>query len=158
MTTLNESDVEESALAWLRSLGWQTAYGPDIATRRRCLGAADYGEVVLAQRLRDALGRLNPDLPADPLERAFRRLTRPEGASVEARNRDFHRMLVDGVTVERRTESGAIRGAQARVVDFDDPRPTTGWRSTSSPSPRASTRGAPTSCSFSTASRWASSS
>ena len=120
MTTLNESTVEESALDWLRSLGWQTAHGPDIAPGSAAAERADYGEVVLAQRLRDALARLNPDLPAEALDRAFRRLIRPEGASVEARNRDFHRMLVEGVTVERRTESGAIRGAQARVVDFDD--------------------------------------
>ena len=30
-------------------------------------------------------------------------------------------MLVDGVTVEYRTNDGAIRGAQARVTDFDTP-------------------------------------
>ena len=120
MTTLSEADIEEAALAWLRSLGWQTAYGPDIAPEGAAPERADRGEVVLAQRVRDALTRLNPDLPAEALDRAFRRLTRPEGATVEARNRDFHRMLVDGVTVERRAESGAIRGAQARVVDFDD--------------------------------------
>ncbi len=30
-------------------------------------------------------------------------------------------MLVDGVTVEYRRADGAIRGAQARVIDFDDP-------------------------------------
>ena len=40
---------------------------------------------------------------------------------MEARNRAFHRMLVDGVTVEYRTADGDIRGAQARVVDFDNP-------------------------------------
>ena len=121
MTTLTEAAVEQSALDWLRSLGWQTAHGPDIGPGGHATEREGFGEVVLAQRLRDALTRLNPDLPADALGRAFRRLTRPEGASVEARNRDFHRMLVDGVTVERRTESGAIRGAQARVMDFDNP-------------------------------------
>ena len=30
-------------------------------------------------------------------------------------------MAVDGVTVEHRTDNGAIRGAQIRVIDFDDP-------------------------------------
>ena len=40
---------------------------------------------------------------------------------MEARNRAFHRMVVDGVTVEHRTGDGSIRGAQARVIDFDDP-------------------------------------
>ena len=67
------------------------------------------------------MDRLNPELPADALDDAFRKLTRPEGATVEARNRAFHRMVVDGVTVEHRTDDGHIRGAQVRVVDFEDP-------------------------------------
>ena len=120
MATLVESDVEDVALAWLRSLGWRTAHGPDIGPGAAASERADYSEFILAERLQGTLARLNPDLPTEALEDAFRRLTRPEGATLEPRNRDFHRMLVGGVTVERRTESGAIRGAQARVVDFDD--------------------------------------
>ena len=77
--------------------------------------------MVLDQRLRDALGRLNPALPAEALKDAFRKLTRPEGAEPVARNRAVHRLLVDGVTVEYRTREGEIRGAQARIIDFDDP-------------------------------------
>ena len=46
---------------------------------------------------------------------------RPEGATLEARNRAFHRLLVDGVTVERRTDNGRVQGKQALVIDFDDP-------------------------------------
>ena len=81
----------------------------------------DYPDVFFASTVRGALGRINPDLPDEALDDAFRRLTRPEGSTLEARNRAFHRMLVDGVTVEYRTAEGAIRGAQARVIDFDDP-------------------------------------
>ena len=77
--------------------------------------------MVLERRLRDALAGLNPALPADALDDAFRRLTRPEGATLEARNRAFHRMLVDGVTVEYRDGEGRVRGTQALAVDFDDP-------------------------------------
>ena len=51
----------------------------------------------------------------------MRRLTHPEGPTLEARNRSFHRMLVDGVTVEHRAEDGSIRGAQVRILDFDNP-------------------------------------
>ena len=118
---LTESVVEDAALAWLAGLGWQAAHGPDIAPDTTGAERADYGEVLLARRLRDALARLNPDLPAAALEDAFRRLTRPEGSTLEARNRAFHRMAVDGVTVEHRTDDGTIRGAQTRVIDFDDP-------------------------------------
>ena len=120
MTTITENDVEQAAVEWLASLGWRVAHGPDIAPTGSAPERADYTQVVLSQRLRDALSRLNPGLPADALDDAFRRLTRPDGATLEPRNRAFHRMLVDGVTVEYRTDDGAVRGAQARVVDFED--------------------------------------
>ena len=121
MTTINESVVEEAALEWLAGLGWQTAHGPDIAPDTVNAERNTYDEVVLERRLRDALGQLNPDLPETALEDAFRKLTRPEGPTLEARNRAFHRMLTNGVTVEYRTTDGNIRGAQASVIDFDHP-------------------------------------
>ena len=80
----------------------------------------DYGQVALAGRLRQALSRLNPSLPASALEDAQRRLMHPEGATLEVRNRAFHRMLLNGVNVEYRSNDGAIRGEQAQVIDFDN--------------------------------------
>jgi type I restriction enzyme R subunit len=121
VSAFTESTVESAALAWLEGAGWRIAHGPDIAPDMPAAERRDYGEVVLAQRLRDALARLNAALPAEALEDAFRKLTRPEGAELVARNRALHRLLVDGVTVEYRDKDGAIRGAQARVIDFDDP-------------------------------------
>jgi type I restriction enzyme R subunit len=115
-----ESDVEDAALAWLEALGWTLKNGPEIAPGELAAERSDFGQVVLEQRLHDALARLNPDLPAAALGDAFRKLTRPEGPTLEVRNRAVHRMLVDGVTVEYRTPEGTIRGAQARVLDFED--------------------------------------
>jgi type I restriction enzyme R subunit len=124
---VSESVVEEATLAWLEAGGWQVAHGPAIAPDTPGAERADYGEVVLAGRLRDALARLNPGLPGEALEEAFRKLTHVEGADLVQRNRALHRLLVDGVTVEYRLPAGqagdaegAIRGAQARVLDFDD--------------------------------------
>lgn len=118
---VDESVVEQAALAWLESLGWETAHGPEIAPGTPGAERLEYGEVLLGRRVRDALGLLNPDLSPDVLDDAFRKLTRPGGATREARNRAVHRMLVDGVAVEYRTAEGSIRGAQARVIDFDAP-------------------------------------
>ena len=118
---LNEGDVEAVALEWLRELGWGTAHGSDIGAEAERAERSDYSQVALEGRLREALGRLNPGLPPEALDDALRRLIRPEGSSLEARNRAFHKMLVDGVTVEYRTGSGTIRGGQARVLDFDEP-------------------------------------
>ena len=116
-----ESEVEDAALEWLAGLGWSVAHGPDIAPGMPDAERADYGQVVLERRLREALARLNPDLPAEALDDAFRKLARPEGATLEARNRAFHRTVVDGATVEYRGDNGAIRGAQAFAIDFDAP-------------------------------------
>jgi len=117
----SESDVESAALDWLGGIGWQIAYGPEIAPEMPAAERQDYREVILARRLRDALARLNPHLPEEALEEAFRKLARPEGADLIQRNRALHRMLVDGVTVEYRRADGSIAGVQARVMDWDAP-------------------------------------
>jgi type I restriction enzyme R subunit len=120
MTAFSESVVEDAALAWLESVGWSVRHGPEIAPGEPTAERSDYGQVVLEQRLRDALAQLNRGLPAEALDDAFRKLTQPEGAELLARNRALHHLLVDGVTVEYRTPDGEIRGAQAQVLDFEN--------------------------------------
>ena len=119
MTPLSEADVEQTALEWLAALGWQMAHGPDIAPDAPNAERGDYGQVVLQRRLRDALAVLNPSLPVDAIDDAFRKLTRAEGATLKDRNRAFHRMLVNGVEIEYRDAEGRVRGDQVRVVDFE---------------------------------------
>ncbi len=120
MTTLTETDVEQATLEWLAVLGWQVAHGSDIAPDALGAERDDYGQAVLERRLRDTLDRLNPELPDSAVEDALRKLTRPEGATLETRNREFHRMLVNGVNVEYRASDGSIRGEPVRVLDFED--------------------------------------
>ena len=116
-----ESIVEEAALVWLEGLGFSIAHGPDIAPDTPIAERTSFNQVALEGRLRIALAQLNPALPAEALEDAFRKLTRPEGPTLETRNRAFHRMLVDGVPVEYRRPDGSIAGAQAMVIDFAEP-------------------------------------
>lgn len=123
MTRFTESVVEDATLAWLESLGYAVLHGPEIAAGMPGAERSDpnYRDVVLESRLRQALVSLNPDLPAEALEDAFRKLTRTDAPSLVERNRAVHRMLVDGVTVEYRRPDGSIAGAQARVLDFESP-------------------------------------
>ena len=121
MSGISEFAVESVALDWLASLGWAVLHGPDIAPDTPAAERADYGEVVLFGRLRSALARLNPDRPDDALDDALRRLTRPAGATLEARNRGFHRMAVTSLDVEYPDTDGRVRGDKVRVLDFDDP-------------------------------------
>ena len=113
MSAFAESVVEGAALAWLGALDYTVHHGPDIACGEPGAERRDpaYRDVVLERRLRDALTRLNPTLPADALEDAFRKLTRLDGPTLEVRNRAIHRLLVDGVAVEYRANDGSVRGA-----------------------------------------------
>ena len=77
---VTESVIEQAALSWLESLGFAVKHGPEIAPGELTAERSDYGQVVLEDRLRQALARLNPQLPAEALDDAFRKLTRPEGA------------------------------------------------------------------------------
>ena len=120
MPVLAESMVEDAALDWFRALGYHVVGGPDQAPGPHALRKS-YADVMSTSAVRGALRRLNSGLPEDALDDALRKLTQPAGAALEARNRSFHRMLVDGVAVEYRAAGGAIRGAQVRVIDFDEP-------------------------------------
>jgi type I restriction enzyme R subunit len=138
MGIMTEATVESAALAWLSELGWQVKHGPDIAPDGLFAERRDFGQVVLEQRLRDALARLNPTLPAEALEDAFRKLTRPEGADLLQRNRALHRLFIEGIPVQYLQPSprpdghpsptgrgdegeGLRRWGIARVIDFEDP-------------------------------------
>ena len=121
MPAIYESDVEEAAMNWLASLGWETAHGPDIAPGTPAAERDNYAQVYLEQRLRDAVERLNPDLDDSALETVIRHITNPDGPTLEARNRTFHLDLINGVTVEKRFPDGTVSGVPARVLDFKKP-------------------------------------
>ena len=121
MTAFTESVVEEAALAWLDGLGYAVQFGPTIAPGEAAAEREDYGQVVLAGRLRDALARLNPHVPPAALDEAYRKLTRPDRPTLIANNHAAHRMIVEGVPVEYFRPDGSLGGDLVRVLDFDDP-------------------------------------
>jgi type I restriction enzyme R subunit len=80
MTQFTESIVEQAALAWLEALGYAVVHGANIAVDEPAAerGDLNYHDVVLDGRLRQTLFRLNPDLPHEALEDAYRKLTRSD--------------------------------------------------------------------------------
>ncbi len=121
MTVINESHVEEAALHWFKGLGYEVRHGPDIAPDGPRPERGSYSDVVLPGRLRAALQRLNPHLPADTLEEVFRKVHQTETPSLIEENRRLHRMMVEGVDIEFQREDGSIGGDKARLIDFDHP-------------------------------------
>ncbi|MDO8723348.1 MAG: type I restriction endonuclease subunit R [Syntrophales bacterium] len=116
-----ESVIEQATLAWLESMDYTILSGPEIAPGEVQAERENYGQVVMERRLRQALQRLNPQVPADALEEAFRKLTRPDTPSLVANNHTVHRYLVEGVPVEYQRQDGSIGGDLVRVLDYETP-------------------------------------
>lgn len=120
--------VEQPAIALFAELGWQTLSAmEEMFGISGTLGRDTSGEVVLIPRLRAALERLNPQLPADAIESAVDELTRDRSAmTLAGANREVCGLLKDGVKVavpdrERGGSAGEMRDERVRVVDWEDP-------------------------------------
>ena len=79
--SLAESKVEDAALAWLRGIGYAVPRGSDMETGELGAERSDPGfrDVILADRLRHPL---NPKLPSEALEDAYRKLTRTDAPAL----------------------------------------------------------------------------
>jgi type I restriction enzyme R subunit len=118
---ISESTLEDAVLVWLAGLGYQTASGLDIAPGEPKAERNDFGEVILRKRLRNALERINPNLPADVLDEVIRKATHQTTPKLSENNRLFHRMLVDGVDIQYQNGEGRIVNDKAWLVDFNKP-------------------------------------
>jgi type I restriction enzyme, R subunit len=113
-----ETRVEEAALAWLGELGYDVANGLAIGPDGSAPERTSYGDIVLADRLKTAIARLNPHLNAETREDVFRKVLQSETPSLTEENRRLHRFVVEGVPVEITRADGTIGGDSARLIDF----------------------------------------
>ena len=107
-TNFIESTIEQIALDWLKDMGYTIVFGGDIAPGEPTAERENYGEVILSGRVKDALKRINPNVPAEALEDAFRKVTRPSSPALVGNNRSLHKMLADGIEVEYRHEGRIV--------------------------------------------------
>lgn len=107
----------EKVLGWDSIYAWNhESFGPEGT-----LGRLSERDVVLRRDLRAALARLNPELPATALDEAVEKLCHHDySRSLLQHNQAFYRLIRDGVPVSYHDGQGALRHAQARVIDFRD--------------------------------------
>ena len=117
---ITESEVEEVALEILSELGYTTIYGPDISPDGENPERSSYENVVLVERLKEAIDKFNPTIPDEAREQAVKQILRTESPKLVTNNKNFHNYLVNGVDVEYRHE-GRIKGDIASLFDFETP-------------------------------------
>ena len=122
MTVIDtEAGLEDVVLEYLALEGWSVVYGPEIAPGELGAERSDYRDVVLVGRLRSALVRLNPGLPADAIDDAVKTVLRAESQVVMTENWRAYQLLTQGVPVQYRTVDGVIRDVRAHLVDWANP-------------------------------------
>ena len=117
---ITESEVEELALDILARQGYEIIHGPDIAPDGTSPERQSYSEIVLIDRLRDAIIRLNPKIPAEAKEEAIKQILRFESPDLVVNNHRFHKMLVNGVDVEFRRGDRVVAD-KVWLFDFENP-------------------------------------
>ncbi len=119
---LSEDDIEQLTMGYFAGLGYTAMHarelGPDRDDGKD--ERISYADVLLLGRLRAAIARLNPDLPAEVQEDAIRKLTNLDSRQLVASNRTFHQWLVEGVPAKY-TVGGQQRGVKVQLLDYANP-------------------------------------
>ncbi len=121
MTKITESHIEEFAIELLEQQGYEYIYAPEIAPDGETPERESYEQVLLVERLRRAIRRINPKIPVEQQEEAIREIQRIASPELIANNEKFHSYLTEGIPVSYQ-HSGNERGDLVWLIDFHNPR------------------------------------
>ena len=116
---MTEDQLEQEMLGYLADIGYQCINGLDIAPDSSQPERSNYQQVILTERLRQAIHRLNPQIPAFAREQALSQVLNLDSPIQLVANRRFHHYLVNGVAVEYQKD-GETRGDFVRLADFEN--------------------------------------
>ena len=117
---LTEEALENSTIEQFQALGYDYKNGLDIAPDGESPERDNYSEVILPQRLKDALFRINSKLPDEAINEAYRKITIPQSPNLLINNKTFHKYLTDGIDVEYRNKNEENRFGQVKLFDFNN--------------------------------------
>jgi len=120
MERITENAIEEFAIELLEKQGYHYLYAPSIAPDSDTPERQSFEDVLLIERLRTAVGRINPSIPSDIREGAIKQVLRLHSPELIANNEAFHRMLTEGIQVTYQ-HNGNERGDLVWLIDFTNP-------------------------------------
>jgi len=116
MTLISEDLVEEEALGWFYELD----YGKINATPSEYILRPSSKDVYFKTILTGDLKRINPTLPSEAIQNAKFKILNLRGHSIVSKNREFHQMAIEGVSVEYQGDDGKPRYDRVKIFDFDN--------------------------------------
>jgi len=120
MAPITENEIESFSIQLFENLGYQYIYAPNIAPDSETPERDSFEQVLLLQRLRNAVRKINPDIPVDAQEEAIKEIQRIHSPELLSNNETFHRLLTEGIPVSKRVD-GDDRGDRVWLIDFKHP-------------------------------------
>lgn len=118
--TFNEDALEQASLEILESLGYEHIHGKELSPSAEFPQRESYREVILKDRVKNALFSINKGFPQEALEQAYRQIISFNSPSLEENNKYFHELMVKGIDVSFK-DGNEIRTKKAYIIDFDNP-------------------------------------
>lgn len=117
-----ESALEEATREWFEELGYQTIFGPSIDPETEKAERSDFSQVILESRLKSAIEKINPNIPTEAKEEAFKKVVNVSHTTslLISNNQIFHKMLVNGIDVEYQRKDGSIAGDKVWLIDYEN--------------------------------------
>ena len=116
-----ESHLEEATLEWFEELGYDIVFAPSISPEGEYPEREDYSDVILKDRLLEALSRINPTMPDSALDEAYRKISVPQSPSLIMNNKSFQNMITEGIDVQVKQKDGTYKTEKVYVFDFEKP-------------------------------------
>lgn len=117
----NEDDLEQVALEWLQSLGYDYKKGNELSMTGLAPERKSDKDVVLHERLEKALKNINPDVHPNFIEKAIHELTLEKSPNLLENNLTFHENLINGIEIEDYDDEGQSIVEIVKIVDFEHP-------------------------------------
>ncbi len=119
---LNENSIaEQPIIDWLKELGYDYEFGPDLAPGGSLQERNSFRDIVLIPRLKRSLLRLNPELSDSAIDEAVSKIISMEYPTLDIVNKEIHKLLTEGVRFEAKDKKGETKGRIAKVFDFENP-------------------------------------
>lgn len=118
--SLNEDGYEHQFINWLKGIGWDWKYGPDISPDGTSPERTSYKDVILDERLEDAIKRINPGLPKDNIRSVVQMLSSPGELDLLKANELILGWFVNGIPQKVRDTDGVESSELVRVIDFEN--------------------------------------
>ena len=112
--------AEQPVIDWLKKMGYEYAFGPDIAPDGAFQERGDYRDVVLIGRLTRSIKRINPNIPDSKITEAVGIISKFNSQELQVGNKEMYELLTQGVKVDVKDRNGDLRGDYVKIIDFEN--------------------------------------